>query len=205
MLDAPLDPQTKIDLAQALGDSLTDQQGQVPDLRVAFATLDVDGAERAAATRLERDLDAQLERAATLAFRDSFLIGAGLALVAMLVMLPLTGRRTPMKRPGSLGRPAGRCGDGRRQACSACSLPTEAGSYEPLKPADPCVERVVTSQAEGIDSLTERLVLLGIDGAACRLQVSRETLTLELALPGTRTDAQIDALRERPADARSRG
>ena len=32
-----------------------------------------------AAAELERDLDAQLERAATRAFRDSFLIGAGLA------------------------------------------------------------------------------------------------------------------------------
>ena len=53
-----------------------------------------------------------------------------------------------------------------------------------------------TSRAEGIDGLTERLVLLGIDGAACRLDVSREALTLELAQPGTRTDAEIDALRE---------
>ena len=37
-------------------------------------------------------------------------------------------------------------------------------------------------------------MLLGIDGAACRLHVSREELTLELAQPGTRTDAEIDAL-----------
>jgi hypothetical protein len=38
-------------------------------------------------------------------------------------------------------------------------------------------------------------VLLGIDGAACILGVSRESLTLELAQPGPRTDEQIDALR----------
>jgi hypothetical protein len=69
------------------------------------------------------------------------------------------------------------------------------GSFEPLHPADPCVARTVTSQADGMDGLTERLVLLGIDGAACRLHVSREALTLELAQPGPRTDAQIDALR----------
>ena len=69
------------------------------------------------------------------------------------------------------------------------------GDFEPLQPADPCVERDVTSRAEGIDGLTERLVLLGIDGAACRLDVSREALTLELAQPGARTDAQVDALR----------
>jgi hypothetical protein len=70
------------------------------------------------------------------------------------------------------------------------------GSFEPLPPADPCVERTVVSQSEGIDALTERLVLLGIDGAACILQVSREALTLELAQTDTPTDEQVDALRE---------
>jgi len=70
------------------------------------------------------------------------------------------------------------------------------GSFEPLQPADPCAERTVTSRADGIDGLTERLVLLGIDGAACQLGVSREALTLELAQPGTRTDEQIEALRQ---------
>jgi hypothetical protein len=69
------------------------------------------------------------------------------------------------------------------------------GTFEPLQPADPCAERTVTSRAEGIDALTERLVLLGLDGAACELGVSREALTLELAQPGPRTDAEIDALR----------
>jgi hypothetical protein len=69
------------------------------------------------------------------------------------------------------------------------------GDFEPLHSADPCIARHVTSQAEGIDALTERLVLLGIDGAACRLHVSREAFTLELAQPGPRTDAQVDALR----------
>jgi hypothetical protein len=75
-------------------------------------------------------------------------------------------------------------------------LASGGGSFEPLRPADPCVARTVTSQADGMDGLTERLVLLGIDGAACRLHISREALTLELAQPGPRTDAQVDALRE---------
>jgi hypothetical protein len=78
----------------------------------------------------------------------------------------------------------------------AVQLANGGGRFEPLKPADPCVARHVTSQAEGMDALTERLVLLGIDGAACQLGISREALTLELAQPGPRTDAQIDALRE---------
>ena len=84
VLDAPLKPQDKIDLAKALGRELSRQRGQVPDLHRAFAAVDLDPEERPVATRLESDLDAQLERAATWAFRDSFLIGAGLAVLALL-------------------------------------------------------------------------------------------------------------------------
>ena len=80
-------------------------------------------------------------------------------------------------------------------------LANGGGTFEPLRSADPCVARTVTSQAEGMDGLTERLVLLGIDGAACRLHVSREALTLELAQPGVRTDAQIEALHQGLLDA----
>jgi hypothetical protein len=89
VLDAPLRSQDKIAVAKALGRELVAEQGRVPDLHRAFATLDVDPEERAAVAQLERDLDAQLERAATRAFRDSFLIGSGLALLALLTaMIP---------------------------------------------------------------------------------------------------------------------
>jgi hypothetical protein len=69
------------------------------------------------------------------------------------------------------------------------------GDYAPLRTADPCAARAVTPVSTGIDGLTERLVLLGLDGAACRLGISREALTLQLAQPGRRTDAQIGAVR----------
>jgi hypothetical protein len=74
-------------------------------------------------------------------------------------------------------------------------------TYEPLQPADPCGERTVTSQSGGIDGLTERLVLMGVDNAACTLGVSREAFTLGLAGPGAPTDAEIDALRQGLVDA----
>lgn len=76
----------------------------------------------------------------------------------------------------------------------AVQVANGGGSYEPLRPADACAVRHATSRADGIDGLTERLVLLGIDRAACRLKVSREALTLELAQPGTRNDTEIQAL-----------
>ena len=87
VLDAPLLPDDKIALAQSLGAELTQEQGRVPDLSHAFATADLQPEERPAADQLESDLGEQLERAATHAFRDSFLIGAGLALLALLTVL----------------------------------------------------------------------------------------------------------------------
>ena len=87
VLDAPLKPEDKIAIAQALGRELSDEQGRIPDLHRAFATADLAPEERPAAAKLERDLEAQLERAATRAFRDSFLIGAGLALLALLTVV----------------------------------------------------------------------------------------------------------------------
>jgi hypothetical protein len=69
------------------------------------------------------------------------------------------------------------------------------GTYEPLRPPDACTERPVTSRADGIDGLTERLVLLGVADAACTLGVSREALTLELAQSDEVSDAEVDALR----------
>ena len=69
------------------------------------------------------------------------------------------------------------------------------GTYEPLRPADACIERPVTSQADGIEGLTERLVLIGIDDAACTLGTSREALTLRIAQTDEPTAAEISALR----------
>ncbi|MGJ9421173.1 hypothetical protein [Aeromicrobium sp. CF3.5] len=75
-------------------------------------------------------------------------------------------------------------------------LSNGGGTYEPLRPADPCAERAVTSQADGIDGLTERLVLIGINDAACTLGVSREALTLDIAQSDEVTDSQVDAVRD---------
>ncbi len=94
VIDAPLTAQDKIAVAQALGDELSQQQGDIPDLHPAFAKLELDAAERPAAAALERDLNTQLERAATRAFRDSFLLGAGLALIALLTVIAPRRRRT---------------------------------------------------------------------------------------------------------------
>ena len=69
------------------------------------------------------------------------------------------------------------------------------GDFTPTAAANPCAHRAVTPVSTGIDGLGERLVLLGLDGAACRLGVTREALALQLAQSNRPTKAQIDALR----------
>lgn len=93
VLDAQLPPQVKIDLAVGLADQLSKESGRVPDLHPAFAGLRLGVIDQIVADRLEGQLDDQLARAATQAFRDSFLLAAGLGLLALPFLLPLPGRR----------------------------------------------------------------------------------------------------------------
>lgn len=93
VLDAPLRAQDKIALARGLSDQLAEERGRVPNLHPAFAELQVPPAERPAAQQLERELNSQLERAASRAFRDSFLIGAALSLAALVALVPVGRRR----------------------------------------------------------------------------------------------------------------
>jgi hypothetical protein len=80
-------------------------------------------------------------------------------------------------------------------------LANGGGDFVPSRAADPCAARDVRSTSSGIEALGERLVLLGVDGAACRLGGTREALVLELAEPGDRTDEEIEALRAGLLDA----
>jgi len=92
VLDAPLPASAKLDLADGLGRQLVAERGRVPDLRPAFSSLRVPPAQAAAATALQRELEDQLERAATRAFRTAFLVAAGLALLALVPALALSDR-----------------------------------------------------------------------------------------------------------------
>lgn len=66
--------------------------------------------------------------------------------------------------------------------------------YEPTRAADPCRDRPAPRVRPELEPLAERVVLVGLDGSACRLRVTRERLVLDLASP-----------RDRRALARSRG
>lgn len=64
-------------------------------------------------------------------------------------------------------------------------LAAGGASYEPTKVQDPCKPRP-WREPEGLAQLAEQFSLSALDGAACKLGVSRETLARALATPASR-------------------
>jgi hypothetical protein len=64
-------------------------------------------------------------------------------------------------------------------------LAAGGASYEPLKSQDPCKPRPWRNP-EGLEQIAEQFSLSALDGAACQLGVSRETLARALATPEAR-------------------
>ncbi len=79
-------------------------------------------------------------------------------------------------------------------------LPPAASSYAPAKTQDPCKPRPWRNP-QGLQEIAEQFSLSALDGAACKLGVTRETLARALATPEVaRTLRQ--ALRDRRREAR---
>jgi hypothetical protein len=64
-------------------------------------------------------------------------------------------------------------------------LAAGGSSYAPAEVQDPCQDRPWRSP-EGLDQIAEQFSLSALDGAACELGVSRETLARALATPESR-------------------
>jgi hypothetical protein len=64
-------------------------------------------------------------------------------------------------------------------------LAAGGSSYEPAKTQDPCKPRPWRNP-EGLQEIVQQFTLSALDGAACELGVSRETLAQALATPESR-------------------
>lgn len=84
ILDSRVNPLVKIGLAQRISDQLEGEEGKVPVIGPAFEPLPDDPGERAEVVGLREELQDQLDRGATHAFSPSFLLGALLALLALV-------------------------------------------------------------------------------------------------------------------------
>ncbi|HWH15043.1 MAG TPA: MFS transporter [Miltoncostaeaceae bacterium] len=92
LLDAPIAPGTKIELARAGAEVLARSEGRVPDLAPAFAAVTPQEDDRDDYRLLERRLDEQLETAGTASVARSFLAAALFALAALVPILIARGR-----------------------------------------------------------------------------------------------------------------
>jgi len=70
-------------------------------------------------------------------------------------------------------------------ALAGVYLAAGGSSYAPAKTQDPCEHRPWRNP-EGLEQIAEQFSLSALDGAACKLGVSRETLAQALATPEAR-------------------
>jgi MFS family permease len=83
ILDSPINPLLKLDLAQKVSDQLETEKGKVPTIEPAFEPKPTDSGERAEVEQLQGELQDQLDRGATHAFSTSFILAALLGLIAL--------------------------------------------------------------------------------------------------------------------------
>jgi MFS family permease len=83
ILDSPVNPLLKIDLAEKVSERLEEERGKVPTIGPAFEPLPEDPGQRAEAEELKSELQDQLDRGATHAFSTSFILAAILGLIAL--------------------------------------------------------------------------------------------------------------------------
>jgi hypothetical protein len=83
ILDSPVNPLLKIDLAEKVGERLEEEKGKVPTIGPAFEPLPEDPGQRSEVEQLQSELQDQLDRGATHAFSTSFVLAALLGLIAL--------------------------------------------------------------------------------------------------------------------------
>jgi len=83
ILDSPVNPLLKIDLAEKVGRRLDEERGKVPTIGPAFEPKPSDPNQRSEVEQLQSELQDQLDRGATHAFSTSFLLAALLGLIAL--------------------------------------------------------------------------------------------------------------------------
>jgi hypothetical protein len=169
LLDAPLPPLRKLDLAPALLDGVQAQRPRA-GLRAALARERAGLGDRAGTyDRLARRLDGVVVRAVQDAFRAAYLIAAALGLLGAALLVP---------------RAAAVAGAAVLAAAAVAVYAHERDRRAPPAVAlrDPCRPRPLPS-AGGLSGALQARVLKFLDRAACRAGSSREELALALADP----------------------
>ncbi len=172
---------------------------------------------QAAYAELREQLTGELDKAATHAFSSVFLIAAAFALLALLPIAMSGAAQLGARRRA--GPVAAGLAVGASAAVVGAYLALGGAGFQPREVADPCVPKSAEELRAQSGGLFERIGLSALDGAACRLRVTREELALAVASEAARrefvashriTDAGLedavrDGARRAIADERRRG
>jgi MFS family permease len=176
VLDAKLPPEKKIEIAPDLfgGLNTDDPRGELQK-EIDHAKAGLEGDEATEMGNLGDRLDDVVTGAVRSAFRPTFIVTSGLALLAALILLTGAGRAAT-----AITRPA--------VAVAAVTALLAAGGYgiayasstrETVKIADPCEDRQLPDIG-GISGALQDISLAALDRAACQFGSSREELLLAL-------------------------
>jgi hypothetical protein len=171
LLDAPIPPEKKLELAPALFQAVTTGQPR-NSLRAAFAQHrdEFGGDQRAAYDQLAQRSDATVIDAVTSGFHDAFLLSGLLAALAALVI----GSRRVWRTAAAAGAAALALA-----APAAYAVIDHRVSPRPVAILDPCQPRAPPA-AGGVAGLIQSGALQTLDVLACRLHTTREQLVLAL-------------------------
>jgi hypothetical protein len=176
VLDAKLPPEDKIAIAPDLfgGLNTDDPRGELQK-EIKKAKAGLQGDEATEMGNLGDRLDDVVTGAVRSAFRTTFIVTSGLALLAALFLLSGAGRAA-----AALTKPA--------VATAAIAALVAAGGYgvayasstrETVQIGDPCQDRQLP-EVGGISGALQNLSLEALDRAACKFGSSREELLLAL-------------------------
>ncbi len=177
ILDAPIDPRVKLDVAPKLSESVETEDPRGGLERVfADGRPEVDDDEREDYDALAERADEVLVAGVNNGFRTAFLVGAGLALLAAFILLPVAlGYSLAGARPAVAVGAVLVAGLG----VGAYALAADSERPEDVVIADPCEDRDNPGSG-GITGFLQDAALTAVDEVACRVGSSREELVLAM-------------------------
>jgi len=190
VLDAPLPLTTKVPLALELARAADNSDGTIPDIDALLGGYE--GRDRAEVHAVAGRLDASLRELVARAFRSSFLACAAFALIAALIGL-IARERMP-KAAQRLRLTAAATVAAAAAATGALATEVRLGAlHDPAAMAVPC-HRHATFAGASVDARLQRLALVALDTAACRLGTSTGTLLRSLlgAMPVPWDDERLE-------------
>jgi MFS family permease len=175
VLDAPIGTATKVRLSLDIVELLdAASDGEVPDLTEVFERHG--SSDDADLAGLQVRVETQVREVFTLAFRAAFAVAAAMALLAAVVAYVTLGMRSGGWGLGAVALITLLIG----LAVPITAYSSGGSNVGEVILVDPCTAGPDPFPSKGFDAMLQRMVLSGLNGAACDLGVGREELVLSI-------------------------